>query len=384
MLEGVEILDLTRLLPGAYCSLLLADLGANVLKVEAPGRGDYLRWVPPIATDGSGQSVLFNAINRNKRSLTLNLKADAGRELFLELATHADVVIDGNRPGVIDRLGLGWQTLRSRNERLVLCSISGYGQDGPFAQVAGHDINYMAVAGALNLNGASDGAPLPLSVQAADLAGGAMGPALAIASALFAVARGAEGQHLDLSILEGTLGWMAPVLAGARLSEEPPKRSMQRLTGRFPCYRVYGCADGYLSVGALEPKFWEGLCSALERPDLVPHQFAEGEAARPVIDDLEAVFRQRTRSEWGERLRGLDVCCEPLLGASEVLDHPQVVARGAIIETESGLEVRPQFCVSEDWRRLPPPRIGEHTDEVLTGLGLDREQRDSLRVRGVI
>jgi crotonobetainyl-CoA:carnitine CoA-transferase CaiB-like acyl-CoA transferase len=149
-LEGVRVLDLTRLLPGAFCSLLLADMGADVVKVEAPGSGDYMRWYPPLV---DGQSVLFNALNRNKRSLTLNLKSEAGRELFKELARRADVVLEGNRPGVMDRLGIGWPVLEELNPRLVMCAITGYGQDGPWADRAGHDLNYMAIAGALSLNG---------------------------------------------------------------------------------------------------------------------------------------------------------------------------------------------------------------------------------------
>src|SRR5450759_1020098 len=176
-LTGLRVLDLTRLLPGPFCTRLLGDMGADVVKVEEPSGGDYLRWTPPLI---DGESVLFNAINRNKRSVTLNLKSPAGRNLLLRLAEHADVLVEGNRPGVMARLGLGWEALHSRNPKLVMCSITGYGQDGPFASRAGHDLNYMAIAGALGLNGTRGGPPIPLSVQVADIGGGGLEPAVAI------------------------------------------------------------------------------------------------------------------------------------------------------------------------------------------------------------
>src|SRR5437667_9431435 len=185
-LTGIRILDLTRLLPGAYCTMLLADMGADVIKVEEPKTGDYMRWTPPLV---EGQSALFNAINRNKRSVTLNLQADAGRELLLRLVEGADVLVEGNRPGVMQRLGVGWDVLHARNPRLVMCSITGYGQDGPFASRAGHDINYVATSGALGLNGDRDGPPGPLSVQLSDVGGGGLQPAQAIRGALVGLER---------------------------------------------------------------------------------------------------------------------------------------------------------------------------------------------------
>src|SRR6266702_7891535 len=186
--------------------MLLADMGADVIKVEEPGTGDYMRWTPPLA---DGQSVLFNALNRNKRSLTLNLKTDAGRELLLSLCEGAAVLVEGNRPGVMERLGLGWEALRARNPKLVMCSITGYGQDGPFASRAGHDINYTATAGVLGLSGETDRAPVPLSVQVADIGGGGLQPAVAILGALVAVERGGEGRWLDVSMTDGAVSWMS-------------------------------------------------------------------------------------------------------------------------------------------------------------------------------
>src|SRR5881275_3277226 len=196
-LDGIRVLDLTRLLPGAFCTMLLADMGADVIKVEEPETGDYMRWTPPLV---DGQSALFNAINRNKRSVTLNLRTDAGRELLLRLVEGADVLVEGNRPGVMERLGIGWDVLHARNPRVVMCSITGYGQDGPYASRAGHDLNYMATAGGLGLNGTRDGPPVPLSVQVADIGGGGLAPAVRILAALVGVERGSEGRWIDVSM----------------------------------------------------------------------------------------------------------------------------------------------------------------------------------------
>ena len=346
-LDGIRVLDLTRLLPGAYCTQLLADMGADVVKVEEPERGDYMRWMPPLV---DGQSVLFEALNRGKRSVTLDLKSDAGREAMLRLVDTARVLVEGNRPGVMERLGLGWGTLHERNPRLVMCSITGYGQTGPFAQRAGHDLNYMAIAGALGLNGPRDGAPIPLSVQVADIGGGGLQAAVAILGAMLEVERGGEARRLDVSMTDGAAGFLALAFAAHAAGEEV-RRGDQRLAGRYACYRVYECADGrFYSVGALEPKFWAALCAAFDRPDLVERQFSESlETQRQV----EAIFKSRTRDEWQRRLDGVDACCEPVLDLDEVASHPQIAARGVL----------------ERSRRGRAPRLGEHTEQLLREAG---------------
>ena len=347
-LTGTRVLDLTRLLPGAYCTQLLADLGADVIKVEEPGTGDYMRWTPPLV---DGQSALFNALNRNKRSVALDLKSDSGRDALLRLVDTAQVLVEGNRPGVMDRLHLGWEVLHARNPRLVMCSITGYGQDGPYASRAGHDLNYMAIAGALGLNGPRDGDPIPLSVQVADIGGGGLHPAVSILAALVAVQRGEAGRWIDSSMTDGALGFMALPLA-ALAAGERATRGAQRLDGRYPCYRVYRCKDGrHYSVGALEPKFWATLCDALGRPDLVEEQLSE---AMEIQHEVEAIFASRTRDQWQEQLSGLDVCCEPVLELDEVAMHPQVVARKVL--DHSGAR--------------PAPRLGQHTEEILREIGL--------------
>lgn len=377
-LSGIRVLDLTRLLPGAYCTLLLADMGAEVIKVEEPGSGDYMRWMPPLV---DGRSAMFNALNRNKLSVTLNLKTEAGRDLLLTLASSADVLVEGNRPGVMERLGLGWDALHARNPRLVMCSITGYGQDGPFAGRAGHDVNYMAVAGGLDLNGSPDGPPVPLSVQVADIGGGGLQPAVAILAALVAVQRGEEGRWIDASMTDGALTWMALALA-ARGAGEAVSRGAQRLGGRYPCYRVYECRDGrHYSVGALEPKFWAELCTAIGRPDLIDLQFSDAADSHAAVEE---VFRSRTRDDWAQALSGLDVCCEPVLDIDEVPAHPQVVARRMIVSNRSGVEVAPGIRLRDDWRRLEAPALGEHTAQVLSQAGVDVERYRELQSEGVI
>jgi crotonobetainyl-CoA:carnitine CoA-transferase CaiB-like acyl-CoA transferase len=381
-LTAVRVLDLTRLLPGAFCSLLLADMGADVVKVEQPGSGDYMRWYPPLV---DGQSALFNALNRNKRSVTLNLKEEAGREVFKRLAARADVVVEGNRPGVMDRLGVGWDVLHDLNSRLVMCAITGYGQTGPWSQRAGHDLNYMGIAGALSMNAARGEPPHPLAVQVADIGGGGQGAALAILGALLEVARGGEGRFLDVSMTDGAFTWLAVPLAQTEAQGDRIPRGMHRLTGRYACYGVYECGDGrFISVGALEPKFWRALCEALDRPDLVEDQYAEGPAQERLRRELAAVFRGRSRDEWSERLAGLEVCCEPVLELDEVRGHPQIEARRLVHEFPTGIEIAPQVPFEPNWRRFGPPGLGEHTAEVLGEIGIDTGHVEELRRTGVI
>jgi alpha-methylacyl-CoA racemase len=372
-LTGIRVLDLTRLLPGAFCTLLLADMGADVVKVEDPDGGDYMRWTPPLV---DGQSALFNALNRNKRSLALNLKAAAGKDLLLRLVESADVLVEGNRPGVMDRLELGWDLLHARNRRLVMCSITGYGQDGPFASRAGHDLNYMATAGALGLNGPRDGPPVPLAVQVADVGGGGLQPAVAILGALVGVARGGEGRWIDASMTDGAVSWLAMLLA-SQAAGERVARGDWRLNGRYPCYRVYACrGGGYYSVGALEPKFWSRLCAALERPDLVELQFSEEPAAHA---EVEQIFITRTRDEWQPTLSALDACCEPVLDLDEVASHPQIAARGVL---RNG-QVRPAVVMRDGWKTRDAPAMGQHSAEVLAEVGVDAQHFAELRRSGV-
>ena len=361
-LSGLRVLDLTRLLPGAYCTQLLADLGADVIKIEEPVTGDYMRLTPPLV---DGQSALFNAINRHKRSVALDLKTDGGKRAFMRLVDTGDVVVEGNRPGVMERLEIGWPVLHKRNPRLVMCSITGYGQDGPYAQRAGHDLNYMAIAGGLGLNGPRDGSPVPLSVQVADIGGGGLQAAVEILAALVAVQRGGEGRWIDVSMTDGAVGFLALVFA-ANAAGERVVRGDQRLAGRYPCYRIYACkGGGHYSVAALEPKFWSALCEALQRPDLVDLQLSEEASAHAAVEE---VFAGRTRDQWEEVLSSVDACCEPVLDVDEVASHPQVVARRLLADAPRGRA----------------PRLGEHTEQILRELGYEPAVIEKLRAERVV
>jgi alpha-methylacyl-CoA racemase len=319
-LTGVRVLDLTRLLPGPFATMILEGLGAEIIKVEDLDGGDYMRWMPPLVGD---TSAMFTAINREKRSLRLDLKSSRGRGLFLDLAERCAVVLESFRPGVLDRLGLSVAALHERNPRLVICSISGFGQDGPDRLRAGHDLNYLARAGVLAITGTADGTPVIPGVQMADIGGGALSAVIAILAALRHAERTGTGSHCDVSMVDGMLSWMSPHIAAARAGGTAAASGMM-LNGTHPCYRVYRCADGWMTVAALEPKFWIRLCECLGLDDLRDAAFATGEEAERVAGRLEAEFATRTRQQWREHLGDEDVCCEPVLSVAEVLDDPQV------------------------------------------------------------
>jgi alpha-methylacyl-CoA racemase len=319
-LTGVRVLDLSRLLPGPFATMILAGLGAEIVKVEDLDGGDYLRWMPPLEGD---TSVMFTALNRGKRSLRLDLKSARGRDLFLDLAARSSVILESFRPGVMDRLGLSTAALHERNPRLVICSISGFGQDGPDRLRAGHDLNYLARAGVLAVTGTAEGEPVIPGVQMADLGGGGLGAVVAILAALRDAERTDVGSHCDVSMLDGMLSWMSPHIAAARAGSAAVPSSMM-LNGAHPCYRAYRCADGWMTVAALEPKFWTRLCELLGLDDLRDAAFAAGDAARHATDRLERVFATRTRAQWRDLLGEEDVCCEPMLTVAEAVDDPQV------------------------------------------------------------
>jgi crotonobetainyl-CoA:carnitine CoA-transferase CaiB-like acyl-CoA transferase len=388
-LEGVRVLDLTRLLPGGYATLLLADMGADVVKVEEPGRGDYIRWTPPLVGDLSTAHI---ALNRNKRSITLNLKSDAGRDVFLRLAGSYDVVIESFRPGVMERLGVGWPTLREANPGLVYCAISGYGQDGPRAQVAGHDANYIGYAGALSIIGEEGRRPVVPGVQIGDLAGGGMAAVIAILTALLRRATTGTGDLCDVSMMDGAVSWLSIHAAEFVATGTPPARERMHLSGAYPCYRVYPAADGWLTVGALEPQFWAALCKAIGRDDLLNDGFALGDRRDEVIAELEGLFSTRTRAEWMKAFEGLDVCVAPVNDFAEAFADEQIRHREMLVDTE--IEgVGPWTHIGNPIRltespgrvlRSPPPRLGEHTDEVLRAAGLGDAEIEALRAAGSI
>ena len=383
-LDDVRILDLSRLLPGPFCTLLLADLGADVIKIEDTETGDYLRWAPPLAGE---YSAMFHPLNRNKRSVALNLKTDSGREAFLRLVDTADVVVESFRPGVMDRLGLGWEVLHERNPSTILCSISGYGQDGPYRDRAGHDLNYAALAGVLSLTASASGDPAMPGVQAGDLGGGALHAAVAILAALHQRMRTGKGQRCDVAMLDGLVSWMAPNAALYFAGAGVPGPNTLTLNGRHPCYRIYACQDGHMALGALEPKFWQAFVEAVGLPHLAASAFTDGDEGSSVAAEIEGVMRQRTRAEWTSTFAGLDVCCEPLLGLDETFDDPQVQHRG--MELQAGVGGPLPQCASPlrlsdsafEVRRLAPG-YAQHTRELLTEVGYEAAAVDALTAEG--
>lgn len=365
-LTGVRVLDLSRLLPGPFATMILAGLGAEVIKVEDLDGGDYLRWMPPLQEDGS--AAMFTAINRDKRSLRLDLKSPRGRELFLDLAARSQVVLESFRPGVMDRLGLGMEVLHARNPRLVVCSISGFGQDGPDRLRAGHDLNYLARAGALSITGTFDGEPVIPGVQVGDIGGGAQGAVIAILAALRRAEQTGEGSHCDVSMVDGMLSWMSPHIAAARAGGGSAPAGMM-LNGAHPCYHVYRCADGWITVAALEPKFWARLCELLVVEDLRDLAFAVGSEAQRAVERLEGVFRTATRAQWRERLGQEDACCEPVLSIDEALEDPQARHRA---QDAGGSPVWFPFRVGSQAHAPtgPAPGYGADSRALLAELGV--------------
>lgn len=402
-LDGVKVLDLSRLLPGAFCSQLLADLGADVVKVEDTGAGDYMRWMSPCyegadggeGDDRSAHSALFLAVNRNKRSIRLNLKSEGGRDALLALARDADVLLESFRPGVLERLGLGYDVLTAINERIVYCAITGYGLDGPNVARAGHDINYLALSGLLALTGERGGPPISAGGQIADVGGGALMALAGILAALrerdgTASAPGSgQGQIVDISMFDGALSWMALPGAQCLCEGPPPRRGEFLLSGGAVCYRPYRCADGWVAIGAVEAKFWSAWCEGVGRPDLVSAQFATPGSAEH--REIETVFAQRTRAQWRQFADEVECCLEPVLDVDEALESELVNARGMVIELDQPdvngpvRVVGPPFKLSRtpaDPHRRPAPAIGAHTREVLAAAGYEGDAIDELIASG--
>ena len=388
-LRGIRVLDLSRLLPGGFCSLLLADFGADVLKVEDTGMGDYIRWSPPYVegAEDSAKSALFLALNRNKRSIRLDLKQEQGCEALLALVREHDVVLESFRPGVLDRLGVGYERMREVNPGIVYCAISGYGQTGPRREAAGHDMNYLGLVGLLGLTGEAGGEPVQAAGQIADLGGGALMAAFGILAALRERDGGpgspgsGEGQIVDVSMADGALSWLAMV-AGAHFADGVvPHRGDLPLAGSLICYRPYECADGWVTLGALEPKFWQAWCRGVGREDLIERQFE-----RPGSDahgEVQAIFRARPRAEWEEFARTHDCCLEPVLDLDEALDSELVRAREMVVEIDQpgvaapvrqlGIPIKLARTPGSH-ARLPGPALGEHTEQALREAGYTDEQ----------
>lgn len=396
-LTGIKILDLTRLAPGPHCTMILGDFGADIIKIEEPGpptgrRAEQAgkagaRMQTPSGFGGSP----FNALNRNKKSIGLNLKSAAGKEIYLKLARSADVIVEEFRPGVAKRLGLDYETLSKENPRLIYCAITGYGQDGPARNLVGHDLNYIATAGALSLLGRPGQLPTIPHNIIADYAGGGMHGAIGVLAALLARHQTGRGQFVDISMMDGTMLLLAQSFATHYATGQVPQRGATMLDGGIPHYNVYPTGDNkYVTIGSLEPWFYANLCHALELDQYAAHEFDSAKHAE-IKKAFEAKFKTKTRDEWVEILSRTDVCVGPMLTLDEVADNPQVKARKMIVELDApGIGKVKQVGISVKLSDTPgsvrslPPQLGDNTDEVLGGLGYKPADIAKWREEGAI
>ena len=383
-LAGLRVLDLTRLLPGPVATQHLADLGADVVKIEDTGEGDYAR---SMGARPGETSAFFRLVNRNKRALRLDLKQPEGLAVFQRLTLSADVVIEGFRPGVMDKLGIGYERLAELNPRLVFCSISGYGQDGPYAQRAGQDLNYIGYAGVLDQIGAAGGPPVVPNFQIGDLLGGALAPLVGLLAAVIDARASGRGRHVDVAMTDAVLAHAVFPLAGLLARLAPPPRGADLLSGGVPCYGVYATADGrHMAVGALEQKFWILLCDTLGRPDLKPFHLAFGAKGEQARRELAAVFASRSQHEWIEVFERVDCCVTPVLHIGEALDNEQLQARGMVVEADGLPQLAPPYKLSgyEFTVERAAPAPGQHSEEILREAGYAAQDIERLREQGII
>jgi crotonobetainyl-CoA:carnitine CoA-transferase CaiB-like acyl-CoA transferase len=371
-LRNVKMLDLSRQLPGPFCSMILADLGVDVLVIASP-------------TDAMGLGIPM--IQRNKRNMTLNLKRPEGKKVFEALARDADIILEGFRPGVTDRLGIDYASMARINPRIVYCSISGYGQDGPYRDKVGHDINYLGYAGVLGVCGSPGGPPAIMPVQVADIGGGGLMGAVGILAALMAREHSGRGQFVDISMLDGSVAWNVFHALLYLITGQDPQRGQTRLTGHHPCYAVYETKDGkYVTVGALEEHFWRNLCVQLGVEDFIPDQYAEGPRREEMFRVIRDKFRRKTQAEWLQQLGPVDICFGPVNSIAESFADPQVRARGMIREV-GGLTLLASPLKLSDTppvEPVAPPEFGQHTDEVLRRLGYSADAIRELRDNRVV
>ena len=376
-LVGIRILDLTRLLPGPVATLHLADLGAEVIKIEDPQVGDYAR------TLGTGQgedSAYFRMINRNKQGLRLDLKKPAGVEVFMRLAREADVIIESFRPGVMDKLGVGYAAIAAVNPKIAYCSISGYGQDGPYKDLAGHDINYLGYAGVLDQIGSAGGNPAIPNFQIADLLGGALTAAMGILAAVIEAQRTGQGRYIDVSMTDSVLAHTYFSMLRLNDAGQSTPRGTDLLSGGLPCYATYRCADGkHMAVGALEGKFWKTGCEVLGRPDWLTRQWDAS-----LREEMAELFATRPRDEWASLFAAVDCCFTPILSPEEALANEQILARKMVVQEDGLTQFAPPLKMSgfEFSIRQAAPKSGEHTAAILAAAGYSTAEIQRLESAG--
>lgn len=382
-LEGIRVLDLSRLLPGPFATMILADLGADVIRVESTDGGDRMRFMPPHV---AGVSAHFMAVNRNKRSVAVNLKDPRGRDMLFRLARTADVVVEGFKPGTVDRLGVGYEAIRGVKSDIIYCSISGYGQTGPYRDHAGHDINYMGLGAALDLMTNPGVKPRIPGLFLGDLSA-SLYAVIGITSAVVQRQRTGHGQYIDVCMLDGLMGLQTYLAARHLIAGLPAEHGTTQMTDAGFSYQIFECRDGkYVTFAPLEERFWASFCKAVERPDLLERHWDAS-----AVPDIEAMFRQRTRDEWVALSERHDFCCEPVLSLGEALEHPQVLAREMVVETDDPTAGRIRHIASairfdgvRGEVRLAAPRAGEHTVDTLREAGVPQEEIDRLLADGVL
>jgi crotonobetainyl-CoA:carnitine CoA-transferase CaiB-like acyl-CoA transferase len=368
--------------------MILADLGADVLKIEPPETGEPVRSIPPKL---NREGAFFLALNRNKRSMTLNLKSSRGKDIFLRLASSFDVVLESFRAGTAERLGVHYEAVKKANPSIVYCSLSGYGQNGPYSRRSSHDINYLALSGILSITGLKNSGPVLPGIQLADVSGALYAVVGILASLLHRNAGGA-GQHVDVSMLDGCVSLVGLHMMKYFVDGILPGRETMLTNGVLPCYRVYKTRDErWMALGALEPKFWERFCRLANREDLIDRQFPPDEERDEVIGAVESIFLERTRKEWMELFSREDVCCEPVKNFPEALEDPQISSRGMILSsvhpTEGALRqvgFPVKFSTTPCTLRRHVPSLGEHTEEVLLSLGSSEKEIEKLSADGVV
>lgn len=388
-MAGLKILDLTRLLPGPVCTLHLADLGAEVIKIEGfehGGADDYARRMGLGAAPGE-DSFFFRVVNRNKRGMRLDLKQPAGVEVFLRLARDADVIVESFRPGVVDKLGVGYTAVRAINPRIVYCAITGYGQDGPWRDRAGHDLNYIATSGVLDQIGHAEGPPAIPNLQIGDLLGGALIATMGILAAVIGAQATGAGRYVDVSMTDATFAHAYTGLLSVLARGQTLPRGVDDLNGGLPGYGLYRTQDGrFMAVGALEPKFWKVFCDAIGKSELKPFGLARGEDGERTRRELEAMFASRSLAHWAALFENVDCGVTPVLTFEEAMENPQLEARGMLPEIDGLKQFAPPFKLSdfEFGVRSPAPKVGADGTAILREAGYADAEIEQLRAAAVI
>lgn len=390
-LDGITVLDLSRLAPGPYCSMLLADFGADVTLVEAvPGASSKLGNRVSGDADAARRAAAYNALGRGKRSIALNLKDPAARDVFYDLARTADVVIEGFRPGVVKRLGVDYDTLAAINPRVVYCSVSGFGQTGPYSNLVGHDINYISIGGALGVTGRPGQAPaMPINLVA-DFAGGGLMAAFAISVALLARDRTGRGQYVDVGMSDGVLALMTSAFVGYFMNGQAVRPGNSVLTGASPFYDTYLASDGrWFSLGSIEPHFFAALCTVLGLEQYKGRQFDQASWPEQKAA-IAATMATKTADEWFAIMSQHDICAAPVLEMENVVRDPHNLARGMVVDVDSPIGrvqhigIGPKLSATPGAVRGTAPLIGEHTDSILAQLGYDAAKIANLRAAGAV